>query len=73
MAKRRSREAMVVVSSFSPADGAVALKPDAAALGLAPGWVASDAETGEAVPVAGGVAKVDVPAYGFRIVRLAAK
>ena len=69
MAKKSEHEAMVVVSSFSAKDGSVTLKPDAATLGLASGWNALDAESDEKLPVSCGAVKMDVPAYGFRIVR----
>ncbi|MBQ3340909.1 MAG: hypothetical protein IJG84_03360 [Kiritimatiellae bacterium] len=73
MAKKSSREAMVVVSSFSGRDGSAAIRPDAEALGLPSGWRAFDAETGAPLPAADGAVDVALDAYGFRIVRLAAK
>ena len=73
MSKKSAREAMVVVSSFSARDGSVSLKPGAEILGLAPGWTASDAESGESLSVSGGAVMAEVPAYGFRIVRFASR
>ena len=70
MAKKAVHEAYVCVSSFSSADGAVTVTPDAATLGLNPGWTATDAETGKEIAVANGSFRLEIPKYYWKLVLL---
>ena len=60
-------EALVVVSDFD-SGGDYVLRPDCAALGLAPGFRALDFETGAELPVVGGAVRVSLKRLDYAIV-----
>ena len=60
-------EALVVVSDFE-SGGDYTLRPDAAALGLKPGFRALDFETGAELPVVGGAVRVSLKRLDYAIV-----
>ena len=68
----RGGQALIVVASYGPA-GEVNLTLDGAALGLANGAIATNAETGERVeqPTPNQI-RLALPRHDFRIVRVAA-
>jgi hypothetical protein len=66
------RRAVVVAASYAAADRNVTLTVDAAAMGLAGPLRVTNAETGEALPVAGGKVRFALKKHDVRVLRIEA-
>jgi len=66
------RQAVVAATSYAPRDVQVTLKVDLKALGLAPGYRITDAETGQAMELAGDGLTFPLKKHDVKVIRLEA-